>query len=173
MRDGRAFMVALEEYALGLHLLFKIRLKDLKSSCDHASIVKELVETTIERTLKYSRKVNYRDRDSIKTLLFIKAEDVWEEYLDDYNIKIAEELRGLSDGARKALSPLHKSVFVNQVKAVNDKMARTRVNIITLRFHGYDNEDISKILNITADAIKMNQKGKSEDKSGNKEGTDC
>lgn len=173
MRDGRAFMVALEEHALGLHRFFHIRLRELKNSRDNTSIAKELVETTIERVLKYCRNGSCRDKENIKILLVIKAEDVWEEYFTDYNVKITEELKNLSDEARKALGRFPSSIFFNSVKVVHDKMARTRVNIVTLTIQGYNKQEISRILNSKADAKGRSRNRKGGDKLGNNEGKDC
>jgi DNA-directed RNA polymerase specialized sigma24 family protein len=175
MYDDSAFLEVLKENSLRLERFFYIRLKELKNDRDVAILSNDLVQATIEQALKNSRKEKYKDKYTVKSLLFLKAKNIWQEYLNNYKIKIQGDLEHVSLWATKELDPSQKSAITSEIKTVQDKISRTTFVIIKLKTEGYNYCEISKQIGISEDAItmRMYRHKKSDDNFDDMEDKNC
>lgn len=138
------------------HHLEKMFYKQMKClrGMDNALLPIDLVQKTIEETLKNSRKENYKERYDVKTLLYLKAKNVLSEYLD----KFVGKVEGITDHVLeikdKNMDPFERLAVMNDLEEIR-KQDPDIYEIYELMESGYDYDEISKKMNITTAGVKM------------------
>lgn len=136
-----------------LEMMFYNRMKCLKGM-DNALLPIDLVQKTIEETLKNCRKEDYKERYDIRTLLYLKARNIFSEYLERFRGKVEGITEQLLEIRDQGLDPYERLAVKDGLEKVWKKN-RNLYDMYEMREHGYDYDEISQKMNITEGSLKM------------------
>lgn len=136
-----------------LEMMFYNRMKHLKGM-DNALLPIDLVQKTIEETLKNSRKEDYKERYDIRTLLYLKARNIFSEYLERFSGKVEGITEQVLEIRDQGLDPYERLAVMNDLEEVR-KYDPVIYEIYEMMEHGYDYDEISKKMNMTTAGLKM------------------
>jgi DNA-directed RNA polymerase specialized sigma24 family protein len=169
MSDDREFIKMIKDLGPGLEKLFHMRIRRLKIKPDNAILPKDLVQMTIELALKNSRKEGYINKYNIRTLLYLKAENIWYDHISGCKNRVDETLDRISETATKEPDPYQNLVTQNELEVIQRKMSPEMLEMYRLKIYGYNYAEISEKMNITEAGIKM-RFSRSNNTSGKKNG---
>lgn len=154
MRDAE-FAKEFLKMALPLEKYFGDKMKTSALRGDKALLAEDLVQLTAMYALENSRKPEYRDY-SIKSLLILKARNIWAEYTTPpKKIIVTEAITTLAEERAGGINPLDRLILSEEISGM-EKLADDKTRTaIRLRNEGYEDEEIGQMLSLKPDTIRQ------------------